>query len=413
MTTNEYYPSPPESLPESYSSQQPLAPSNYKGGNYGITPLMAFIMGRNHHQPKEYTIATVCDKYLGHSSDVNVQNDDGDTALHLACQFGRFEIAERLVTHFHADLTLYNNAGLIPLHVAVCANQLQIVRMMLDFCRSITECYEQPNERYNIIDLKSDCIVGDTALIMAVKNNANEMVKLLIEFKANVNAVDNDGLSALHYCAKVNNPQAAEILILNGAQIGAQDGNEKTPLNLALSELGTLETADVLIQNNAYVTNEDQIAYAKKRQILEATNLILGDSNTDKKMPIESHKRKLSDTTVNESVKTNVAGKSRAKKPCKSIEKQQPVKNSNQLYSPPTNQPPPIQSYDMYASSYYSDPNAAQYDYYRYNAYSASSHVNYAFQHQQPPTQTQTNSNQAFVGSNSFFGTTETYAAYF
>lgn len=69
---------------------------------------------------------------------------------------------------------------------------------------------------------------------------------------------------------------------MNGAQIGAQDSNEKTPLNLALCELGTLETADVLIQNNAYVTPEDQVAYDKKKETLEKANLITKVNQTIK-----------------------------------------------------------------------------------------------------------------------------------
>lgn len=100
--------------------------------------------------------------------------------------------------------------------------------------------------------------------------------------------------------------------------------------------------------------------------------------------PIESHKRKFSDTT--EEVKT---GKSRVKKPCN-----KPIVKTaiNQLYSPPTNQPPPIHGYANY--SYYSHPNAAQYEY-----------DYFAFQHQQPTTN--------YVTSNNVFDTTETYAAYF
>lgn len=211
----EYYPSPPESLPDRMAAAA-VGPANYKAANYGITPLMAFIMGR---RPS----AAAIEKYIQSGADLNMQNDDGDTALHLACRHGHVDIAERLVK-LGADLVTYNNAGLIPLHVAVCANHTQIVRMMLEYCRSMSDTFEQiqqqqqqqqqqgqvtPSsqlivaEQYNIIDVKADCVVGDTSLIMAVKNNSIEMLQLLIEFKANVNAVDNDGLSPLHYCAKV------------------------------------------------------------------------------------------------------------------------------------------------------------------------------------------------------------------
>lgn len=183
---------------------------------------MAFVMGR---KPNAATI----DKYIQSGAELNMQNDEGDTALHIACRNGHTDIAERLVK-LGADLILFNNAGLTPLHVAVCANQLHIVRMMLDFCKMMCDLHEQQHQQqqqqshqqqqqggfiqvnqsmsvdsgYNIIDLKADCIVGDTALIMAVRNNLNEMVQVLIQFKANVNGIDNEGQSALHYCAKVS-----------------------------------------------------------------------------------------------------------------------------------------------------------------------------------------------------------------
>ena len=348
MPNQEYYPSPPESPPDIYTPDNNI-------NNYGITPIMSFIMNRN----EDHQSSQLLDKFLRESGDINAQNDDGDTSLHLACRYGRVKIAERLITNIQADLTITNNTGLTALHVAVCANQLHLVRIILDNCNR------------DIIDMKSDCIVGDTALIMAVKNNSIEAVKLLIEFKANVNEVDNSGLSALHYCAKVkvNNYQSAEILILNGAIIDAKDHvDEKTPISLALSELGALETADVLIKYNTNVRNVYSSEYEKKRQILEETNLMIADNRSSS---IESHKRKFSDTTE--------TGKTRTKRPRnKHIGKETAI---SQVNSRAINQPPPIYGYANY--SYYNEPNAVQYEY-----------DYYAFQHQQPTT-------------------TETFAAYF
>lgn len=200
-----------------------LTPANYKAANYGITPLMAFVMNRKTNLP-----SSAVDKYIQSGAELNAQNDDGDTALHIACRNGHAEVAERLVK-LGADLFLFNHSGLLAFHVAVCANQLQIVRVMLEFCKAMCEAHEQQQQQlqqqqqqqgfnqpgsqqqqqpvadsgYNIIDAKADCIVGDTALIMAVRNNLIDMVQLLVQYKANVNAIDNEGLSALHYCAKV------------------------------------------------------------------------------------------------------------------------------------------------------------------------------------------------------------------
>lgn len=183
---------------------------------------MALVMGRKTNIP-----ASAVDKYIQSGADLNAQNDDGDTALHIACRNGHAQVAERLVK-CGTDLLVFNNAGLLAYHVAVCANQLQIVRSMLEFCKLMCEQHEQqqqqlqqqqqqgnaPNSNnnqpvltesgYNIIDAKAECVLGDTALMMAVRNNLIDMVHLLVQYKANVNAIDNEGQSALHYCAKVS-----------------------------------------------------------------------------------------------------------------------------------------------------------------------------------------------------------------
>lgn len=77
----------------------------------------------------------------------------------------------------------------------------------------------------------------------------------------------------------MNNYEAASLLILNGAQVGLQDNNDKTPLSIALAELGTLETAEVLMHNEAYMTNDDHAALERKKSTLEHANMNLGNNN--------------------------------------------------------------------------------------------------------------------------------------
>lgn len=140
---------------------------------------------------------------------------------------------------------------------------------------------------------------------------------------------------------------------MNGAQIGAQDSNEKTPLNLALCELGTLETADVLIQNNAYVTPEDQVAYDKKKEALEKANLMTKvnhqtiktadykdsyDLNSSNSTVLSSClKRKLSDvnasnfTETTKSYKSWFRKQSKCEKPSKIVVNKPPDESTTQM----------------------------------------------------------------------------------
>lgn len=72
---------------------------------------------------------------------------------------------------------------------------------------------------------------GFTPLMSAVTEGWEGIVAELITAKANVNAANQDGLTALHLTAKTN---IAQMLMDAGANINARDEHGHTPLDLAL-----------------------------------------------------------------------------------------------------------------------------------------------------------------------------------
>lgn len=64
---------------------------------------------------------------------------------------------------------------------------------------------------------------GETPLLCAIKSTENQrpnvdMVRLLLEYKADVNCRDMWGKSALHYASNHNNSTIIELLLNAGAQ---------------------------------------------------------------------------------------------------------------------------------------------------------------------------------------------------
>ena len=65
-------------------------------------------------------------------------------------------------------------------------------------------------------------------------NSSIEMMQLLIEHGADVNAKDQNGKTPLHITAVIPSIEKMQILIEHGADVNAVDANDKTPLNYAL-----------------------------------------------------------------------------------------------------------------------------------------------------------------------------------
>lgn len=147
------------------------------------------------------------------------------------------------------DANQKNEAGETPLHIAARQNNSEMTRLLLSFD--------------TIIDEKDNN--GNTPLMAALKADSLNTAKILCEYGANVFAVDNEGgmpwqeafakenekgfqvlitpetvkqkdkegKTLLHIACGESYPEAAELLLENGAVIDALDNNGVTPLGYA------------------------------------------------------------------------------------------------------------------------------------------------------------------------------------
>jgi ankyrin repeat protein len=69
------------------------------------------------------------------------------------------------------------------------------------------------------------------------ESQMSEAVKILLDRHVNVNAADDSGQTALHFAA-LSMDSVVELLVKNGADLGAKDRQGRTPLDMALGKGG-------------------------------------------------------------------------------------------------------------------------------------------------------------------------------
>ena len=99
------------------------------------------------------------------------------------------------------------------------------------------------------VDVNAKFKDGWTPLHMAAEGGHREIVDLLIAKGADINATagwgDGVGWTPLHMAAEEGHKKVVELLILKGADINVKNGDDRTPLDVAIKHKRT-ETADLL-----------------------------------------------------------------------------------------------------------------------------------------------------------------------
>ena len=159
---------------------------------------------------------------LDYKQDINVKNNAGRTALWVATSDGyRPEIVKLLLSH-GADLSITDTEGRhTPLWVAVFRNYIDIVKIMLNY-------------KHNI-NIKSNA--GNTPLCIAAQYGYSEIVELLINKKADLNIKNDHGVSPLIGALQNGNGDIIKMLSDAGADKTTYYSYFKRPAGLAHSDV--------------------------------------------------------------------------------------------------------------------------------------------------------------------------------
>lgn len=211
------------------------------------------------------------------------QDNNGDTALHIAVKFNQEHSAESLLK-YKANLNIKNKEGLTPAQVfpknisAYLKSLIELNSAAHMIQKNIKNIRERKKAkitgRQEINELIIQSIDEDknTYLHKAVIENDKDKILSLIKFSTRIDAVNINGYTALSLAVKLGNLEITRLLIANGANINTVDNNGNTLLHIAAIN-GHLELISELLNKGLIIDDKNHIGDTP----LEAATRIKGN----------------------------------------------------------------------------------------------------------------------------------------
>ncbi|XP_043406243.1 ankyrin-3 isoform X43 [Chelonia mydas] len=173
----------------------------------------------------------VVSELIKRGANVDAATKKGNTALHIASLAGQTAVVKVLVTN-KANVNAQSQNGFTPLYMAAQENHLEVVKFLLDNGASQSLATED----------------GFTPLAVALQQGHDQVVSLLLEndTKGKVR------LPALHIAARKDDTKAAALLLQNDHNADVESKSGFTPLHIA-AHYGNINVATLLLNRSAAV----------------------------------------------------------------------------------------------------------------------------------------------------------------
>ncbi|WIH81251.1 ankyrin repeat domain-containing protein [Brachyspira pilosicoli] len=204
--------------------------------------------------------SSVAEYLINNGADINVTNEDGETPLMYASKVHNIKVIELLIQK-GADINAFDNYGNTALIYG--ANNLETVKLLVENGADVN-FYKG----------------GSTALISACEYSHErniDVIKYLVSKKANINAQDNKGDTALNKTLDTSDEgsidildfEIANFLIEQGADVNIKNKREYTPfIYLGMGEGNNksfqeyrIKLAEVLLEKGADINAQDYEGY--------------------------------------------------------------------------------------------------------------------------------------------------------
>ncbi|NXT39712.1 IKBE inhibitor, partial [Pelecanoides urinatrix] len=192
---------------------------------------------------------------------LEIQNDLFQTPLHLAVYLEQPSVIQALI-HKGVNPGLQDRNGNTPLHLACEQQRLRCAQQLLQGTAPM-EGTAQPHGHHQ--DLQLQNWQGLACLHISTLKGNIPMMSLLLESGANIDVREGtSGKTPLHLAVECHNRRAVQFLLHNGAYVDAQMYNGCTPLHLAvgrkdaaIAAILSHSGADTLLRNMENETAQD------------------------------------------------------------------------------------------------------------------------------------------------------------
>ncbi|XP_056674051.1 ankyrin repeat and SAM domain-containing protein 1A isoform X10 [Monodelphis domestica] len=222
---------------------------------------------------------------------INAKNNDNETALHCAAQYGHTEVVKVLLEEL-TDPTMRNNKFETPLDLAALYGRLEVVKMLLNAHPNLLSCNTKKH----------------TPLHLAARNGHKAVVCVLLDAGMDSNYQTEKG-SALHEAALFGKTDVVQILLAAGIDVNIKDNRGLTALDTVrelpsqksqqiaafieehmTGKRSTKEGDRLLRTQPSFVPSMDSTALKSQGDVEKAVNdLIMDfDMNSQEEVPYEA-----------------------------------------------------------------------------------------------------------------------------
>ena len=201
--------------------------------------------------------------------------------LYVALELGFNNIVNILLNHPQIKLNACDKLGRSILMIAIAQKNMSVIDKIMTYLGTLEESaqkniinkknYKQDSILYLLVEFQydKDCIqklfefkdennnllldlnvvnmYHNTPLHAAIYTDNNEVTRLLVDNKAQLDLLNKRGLSPLHIATHKNNLNVVQLLLEKGANVNLQDPSLRTSLHISMEEYIGLEIIRLLL----------------------------------------------------------------------------------------------------------------------------------------------------------------------